>query len=100
MVLFVELVAADGSVPGHCGAGAVWSNRATTNPNATPAIPVSSNLQQIQPTVRINYYPMKRSEVEVEVGANFSKTHTVLATQNLNTNDRGLFLSAGYRLDF
>jgi hypothetical protein len=50
---------------------------------------------QIQPTLRLNYYPMNHSEVEVEFGANFTKQRGTSPS-----NETGFVLTAGYRIDF
>ncbi len=61
-----------------------------------------TTLRQFQPTLRLNYYPIRQSEVEIEIGANFAKTvvpaNAVSAASV--THERGLVFSAGYRLDF
>jgi tetratricopeptide (TPR) repeat protein len=60
--------------------------------------------RQIQPTFRLNYYPIKQSEIEIEVGGNFTKQRQFQATPSgpsiTNSSEKGLFLSLGYRLDF
>jgi SPOR domain len=56
-----------------------------------------SSFQQFQPTFRLNYYPIKQSEIEVEVGGNFQKQRSTL---NGATSETGIFISAGYRIDF
>jgi SPOR domain len=53
--------------------------------------------QQFQPTFRLNYYPIKQSEIEIEVGGNFQKQRSTL---NGSTSETGIFISAGYRFDF
>jgi hypothetical protein len=60
----------------------------------------SGSYQQIQPSIRFNYYPMKRSEIEVEIGANFSNQKTIQGGVPTKNKERGLLLSAGYRIDF
>jgi SPOR domain len=61
---------------------------------------VSGSYRQIQPSVRFNYYPMKRSEVEIEIGANFSTQKTSFGGIPSTNTERGILLSAGYRFDF
>jgi hypothetical protein len=61
---------------------------------------ITGSYRQIQPSVRFNYYPMKRSEVEVEIGANFSTQKTSFGGIPSTNTERGILLSAGYRLDF
>lgn len=61
---------------------------------------VSGSYRQLQPSVRFNYYPMKRSEVEIEIGANFSNQKTSFGGIPSTNTERGILLSAGYRLDF
>lgn len=55
---------------------------------------------QFQPTLRLNYYPMKHSEIEIEFGGNFSKQTVWNGTSFDRINETGWVLSAGYRLDF
>jgi hypothetical protein len=64
--------------------------------------PVPGNFHQFQPTVRLNYYPIRNSEIEVEVGANFSQQRIYNTTTSAfdQVNEKGWVLSAGYRLDF
>jgi hypothetical protein len=56
-----------------------------------------SRFQQFQPTLRVNYYPIRRAEIEIEFGGNFSHQRSTLQG---NSSETGIFLSAGYRLDF
>lgn len=60
----------------------------------------ASTFRQFQPTLRINYYPIRRSEVEIEIGGNFSRQHQISAAMDTVSTERGIVLSAGYRLDF
>ncbi len=60
----------------------------------------TSTFRQLQPTLRINYYPIRRSEIEIEIGGNFSKQHQISAGIDSVSTERGIVLSAGYRLDF
>ena len=64
--------------------------------------PVPGNFHQFQPTVRFNYYPIRNSEIEVEIGANFSQQRIFNTTTSAfdQVNEKGWVLSAGYRLDF
>lgn len=55
---------------------------------------------QFQPTVRLNYYPFKHSEVEVEFGGNFTKQTVWNGTSFDRISETGWVLNAGYRLDF
>jgi hypothetical protein len=61
-----------------------------------------TTLRQFQPTLRLNYYPIRQSEVEIEIGANFAKTMVPANASSAATvtHERGLVFSAGYRLDF
>jgi SPOR domain len=59
-----------------------------------------STFRQFQPTLRLNYYPFRQSEVEIEVGASFSSQKTLGAGVNSNNKERGIVISAGYRIDF
>lgn len=61
---------------------------------------IVGSYRQIQPSIRFNYYPMKRSEVEIEIGANFSRQKTSFGGTPSTNTERGILLSAGYRLDF
>ncbi len=61
---------------------------------------IDSKFKQIQPTLRMNYYPMRNSEIEVEVGGNFSRQRTMVAGALNTTRETGFVLSAGYRIDF
>ncbi len=56
--------------------------------------------RQVQPTVRFNLYPMRNSEVEVEVGANFVRERSITAGLASDRRETGLVISAGYRIDF
>jgi hypothetical protein len=69
---------------------------------ATAQIPVPGTFRQLQPTLRLNYYPIKHSEVEIEFGGNFSRQRNFNNTTSLweTTRESGWVLSAGYRLDF
>ncbi len=59
-----------------------------------------STYQQFQPTLRFNYYPFRQSEIEIEVGGNFSTQKIVSAGVNSKNTERGIVISAGYRIDF
>ena len=39
----------------------------------------SGNFSQFQPTMRVNYYPMRGGEIEIEGGANFSRQKSIFA---------------------
>ncbi|MEQ1538305.1 MAG: hypothetical protein ABL928_05220 [Sphingorhabdus sp.] len=56
--------------------------------------------RQIQPSIRMNYYPFKHSEVEFEFGANFNKQQSNMGGTPTTTTEQGLLVSLGYRLDF
>jgi len=60
----------------------------------------ASTFHQLQPTLRVNYYPMRQSEIEIEIGANLSRQHQISPGVNAISTERGIVLSAGYRLDF
>lgn len=60
----------------------------------------ASTFRQFQPTLRINYYPVRQSEIEIEIGGNFSRQHQISAGIDSVNTERGIVLSAGYRLDF
>lgn len=58
--------------------------------------------KQLQPTLRLNYYPVRHSEIEVELGGNFTSQSVFdsgTATWG-RVKERGWVLSSGYRLDF
>ncbi len=61
---------------------------------------ITGSFKQFQPTMRMNIYPFKQSEIEIEVGGSFSTQRTVFAGTPTTTTEKGLLLSAGYRLDF
>ncbi len=61
---------------------------------------IDSDFRQLQPTLRMNYYPMRHAEIEVEVGGNFSRQRTTTAGVLNTTKETGFVLSAGYRIDF
>ncbi len=61
---------------------------------------VQGSYRQIQPSVRINYYPFKHSEVEFEFGANFNKQKSTMGGVPSTTTEQGLLVNLGYRLDF
>ncbi len=67
----------------------------------TASNPVPGTYRQLQPTMRLNYYPMRHAEIEVEVGANFATRNSVGFGGTLTpARETGLVISAGYRLDF
>jgi hypothetical protein len=59
-----------------------------------------STFRQFQPTLRLNYYPFRQSEIEIEIGGNFSTQKVVSAGVNSKNTERGIVISAGYRIDF
>lgn len=60
----------------------------------------TGSFSQLQPTLRLNYYPVRHSEVEIEVGGNFSRQTNVVMGAPMRTTESGYVLSVGYRLDF
>lgn len=60
----------------------------------------NGSYRQIQPSVRINYYPFKNSEVEFEFGANFNKQKSNMGGIPSTTTEQGILFNLGYRLDF
>lgn len=59
--------------------------------------------RQFQPTLRMNYYPIRHSEIEVELGANLYSQRTLTAgpnPQNSRSRETGFVANIGYRLDF
>jgi TolA-binding protein len=61
---------------------------------------VVGTFTQFQPSLRMNFYPIKQSEIEIEVGGNFSKQKSISAGSPTVNTERGILLSVGYRLDF
>jgi hypothetical protein len=66
----------------------------------TAATPVPGTFRQFQPTLRMNYYPIRHSEIEIELGGNFSSQSQYNGTSWDRIKEKGWVLSAGYRLDF
>lgn len=60
----------------------------------------NSTFRQFQPMMRINYYPMRHSEIEVELGGNFARDKATIGTTTTRGSESGYVISAGYRLDF
>jgi hypothetical protein len=58
------------------------------------------SFKQLQPTMRLNVYPTRNSEIEVELGANFSKQRQTELGVLRTTKETGFVVSAGYRVDF
>jgi hypothetical protein len=56
--------------------------------------------RQLQPTLRLNYYPFRQSEVELEIGGNFTRQKSFIGTTSNRTTEKGLLINLGYRLDF
>ena len=61
---------------------------------------MDDTFQQLQPTIRFNYYPMRHSEIEIEVGANFSNEKAMVGGVLNTTSESGYVITAGYRFDF
>lgn len=70
------------------------------NGKITPSTPVPGSYSQFQPTVRINYYPIRHTEIEIEFGGDFSSQNDYTAGAWTRTSQQGWVLSAGYRIDF
>lgn len=70
------------------------------NDKITAAVPVPGTFTQLQPTMRLNYYPVKHTEVEVEFGGNFSTKKDYSMGSLATTKESGWVLSAGFRVDF
>ncbi len=66
----------------------------------TSSTPVPGTFKQFQPTLRLNYFPFKRSEIEIEIGGNFTQQSIYNGTILDRMSERGWVLSTGYRLDF
>lgn len=60
----------------------------------------NGTFRQFQPTMRVNYYPMRGGEIEIEGGANFSRQKSIFGGSPTTTTEQGYVLSAGYRIDF
>ena len=56
--------------------------------------------RQFQPTLRLNWYPLRHGEIEVEFGGNFTKQNQTFAGALNTIRESGYVLSAGYRIDF
>lgn len=61
---------------------------------------LDSSFRQLQPTLRVNIYPRRGSEVELELGGNFTRQRTSIGGVDTKTTERGFLITAGYRLDF
>ncbi|MGE3693339.1 MAG: SPOR domain-containing protein [Novosphingobium sp.] len=61
---------------------------------------MDSTFRQFQPTLRFNYYPMRNSEIEIEMGANFNRQRSVFNGALNTTRETGYVASAGFRIDF
>lgn len=61
---------------------------------------IDSSFRQFQPTLRVNWYPVRRSEVEIEIGGNLSRQRDVFAGSAITTRESGIVFTAGYRIDF
>jgi hypothetical protein len=59
-----------------------------------------ANFRQIQPTLRMNYYPSRHMEFEVEVGGNFSRRREMVGGAANTTRESGFVINVGYRVDF
>jgi len=66
----------------------------------TAATPVPGTYRQFQPTLRMNYYPVRHSEIEIEFGGNFTSQSQYNGASWDRIREQGWVLSAGYRLDF
>ncbi|MFC3173669.1 tol-pal system YbgF family protein [Novosphingobium bradum] len=64
------------------------------------ATPVPGTYRQFQPTLRMNYYPIRHSEIEVELGGNFTSQSQYNGASWDRIREQGWVLSSGYRLDF
>ncbi len=60
----------------------------------------TGTFKQFQPTMRFNYYPVRNSEVEIEVGGNFTRQVRTMGALVEKTTESGIVINAGYRLDF
>lgn len=66
----------------------------------TSTVLVPGTYSQFQPTIRLNYYPIKHSEIEIEFGGNFSNQTIWNGTAFDRIKETGWVFTAGYRLDF
>lgn len=65
-----------------------------------PTVPIPGDFRQLQPTMRLNYYPIRHSEIEIEVGGNWSRQRDYTGGIPTTFREKGYVLSAGYRIDF
>jgi len=61
---------------------------------------IDSTFRQLQPTLRMNFYPMRHAEIEIEAGGNFSRQRDRIGGVQTKTTENGFVISAGYRVDF
>lgn len=55
---------------------------------------------QLQPIMQLMWYPHRHAEFELEFGGNFTSQKQVINGALNTTTERGIVLTAGYRLDF
>ena len=60
----------------------------------------ASTFRQFQPTMRVNFYPIRAAEIEIELGANFSSQHVLMGATDTTNSEQGILATIGYRLDF
>ncbi len=66
----------------------------------TPQTPIPGTFRQFQPTLRMNYYPSRRSELEFEVGGNFTRQKDNFGGTPTTLRESGILINAGCRIDF
>ena len=76
-----------------------FSRKLRMNPRVRLAFRNSKTTDQeqvtLQPSFRLNYLPKRRFHLELEAGAEWTRTTTPLDTEKIN----GYFINGGYRLD-
>lgn len=61
---------------------------------------VDNSYTQIQPSLRVNYYPFRHGEMEIEAGMNFASQRTRDTVGVSTFGETSIILTVGYRLDF
>lgn len=71
-------------------------------PTPTSSV-IAGTYRQFQPTLQLNWYPMRHSEVEINAGGNFTRQVQLTGgafPSNTTVTEKGIVITAGYRLDF
>ena len=61
---------------------------------------IDDRYTQIQPSLRVNYYPFRHGEFEIEAGMNFASQRTRDLVSASTFDETSIILTVGYRLDF